>query len=62
MQSPYFRHLLSGQYKNDEYGLELPIKCSPVVIEMILNALMLGGLPVLQDYSVEGWEELAEIS
>jgi hypothetical protein len=30
-----------------------------VIVEMLLSGLMLGGLPVLEDYSVEGWKELA---
>ncbi len=60
LQSPYFRYLLSENYKTQiEFGLELPLKCSPVIVEMLLSGLMLGGLPVLEDYSVEGWKELA---
>lgn len=58
MQSTYFRYFFSEEYKN-QIEIKLPIKCSTIVVEMLLSALMLGGLPVVEDNSVEGWEELA---
>lgn len=62
LQSPYFRHLLSDKYRTEDISLLLPYDSSPIVLEMILNGLMLGAMPVPKDYSLDGWIELTEIA
>ena len=58
--SPYFRCLFSGNYQKHA---NLPFShISPIVVEMILNAMILGVLTVPQDYSLEGWMELASLT
>lgn len=60
IQSPYFRHLLSSNFDKETI---LPLgETSPIVVEMLLSALMVGVLAVPQDYSLEGWVELASLT
>lgn len=58
--SPYFRCLFSGHYQKHA---TLPFThISPIVVEMVLNAMMMGVLVVPQDYSLEGWMELTSLT
>lgn len=58
--SPYFRTLFSGNFQSQA---TLPFShISPIVVEIILNAMMIGVIVVPQDYSVEGWMELVTLT
>ena len=60
IQSPYFKHLLSCHF---DKATILPLgETSPIVVEMLLSALTVGVLAVPQDYSIEGWMELASLT
>jgi len=51
--SPYFRCIFSGNYQKQA---TLPFNhISPIVVEIVLNAMMIGVLVVPQNYSLEGW-------
>ena len=50
LQSPYFEHLFSGNYKKD---IQLPLDSSTAIgVEMLLNYLMVGVIVTPQDYSL----------
>lgn len=60
MQSEYFKSFFLGKFA--EKWVNIPIDCSSIILDIVLNYLHVGAIVVPHDLSAESWVEVAEVA